>query len=234
MQRAILLILFFTGIYSGLAAQQYILRHVPYPGCLWGTEASSLYNGIHNMITVTRGDRRSGVFDPPVIKSDSVRITRVNDTLYRFEPLYESGSCTIEIWNKETGKQLQSLKSYIYRYPFRLSFRHTNGCPDPAMTTLMRADYIVTWPEFCAAETNGYSTRSGELQLKRGDSILFKHAYSIQEAISVDVKRSIRKLAQDGDILFVTNANVTKKGGPAYYVKDYPILYFTKYDYQAD
>jgi hypothetical protein len=229
MHRIILLISLIISCQAELAAQYYRLYHAPNKVHKWGYPADRIHSGVKDTILVETSTSASQL----TLSSDSVRIKRINDTLYEFEALYQDGPCTVRFINKLTGNLVATWRTYISP-PFDILLTNVKGCPNGAFYTLFSARYVVLWPEYQYPEVSDYRIESCELQLRRGDSVIARLPLGKFEKISHDFKLLVKKKAEAEDILYVTNVILKQKNGRGYiyYINDYGVLYFSSREFE--
>lgn len=161
------------------------------------------------------------------LRSDSILIRKINDSMYTMRPLYQNVWCRVMFTDSVTSKAYGTYGLYCHQRP--LSFVLTPGFnphSHSVMTAIsdMKKLYLSYNIKKCFDWMDDYKIESFQLTLVRGTSVLL--SYDLEgDIIPPSVKKEILELALEGDMIRANDIRLRSKKDTMV-VKNHGLLVF--------
>ncbi len=210
---------------NNLNAQKYFLYHYNKNGeCR--RDINELYSDIDNIVIV----RSEFAVKDVELVSDSIKIIRINDSIFNLRPICNNVKVRIKIVSRNNSIGLDSVMSNCIRFP--ISFSINRGRTDPYYSNLIlfdmkKMDFNHTYFE-CYDISKFYTIERYDLVLKRKDSVIFRKTFKGERKISKSIRKKLFNISLNNDLLLAENIYLINASSITTKIENYPLLVIKK------
>ena len=189
-------------------------------------DAYYLYCSINNKILVKYSDNSKINLEEILLKSDSLTIEKVNDSIYYLSPLYKNVHVKVYITDVLSGKKTDSVRSYCIGQPFSFTINPQKSNYSFGKKVIDKIDrvYLEHMRQGCLDYASGFKIISYDLVLKRNDIVILSGGFKGEQLIGNTFKKKLKQLSKSGDGLFIRNMTLKGKDGQQIKVDEYGLL----------